>query len=164
MFPLDVSSKVIVSLCLVTTAWTGIHLEGVHLLDVTGQTEGLDGEAADRAHLHLLRLGPVHGLHVPVDTLLEQRLAAHVAGDRVALDVLQVVLNRVTDHVTLLALRRRPMGLILVFLDLLVLAASKITVGTFEYFIGLSPDFSFLSHFFLFSLFPRAMNSPDMIF
>ena len=46
MLPLNVSSKVIVSLCLVTTAGTGIHLEGVHLLDVTGQTEGLDGEAA----------------------------------------------------------------------------------------------------------------------
>ena len=165
VLPLDVSSEVIVSLCLVTTAGAWIHLVGVDLLDVPGQAEGLDGEAADGAHLHLLRLGPVHRLHVPLNALLEQRLPAHVAGHSVALDVLQVVLDRLTHDVTLLALRRLVMNLIFMLLDLLVLSASKITVGTFEHFIGLCPNFSLPDSFFLFfSLFTREMNSPDMIF
>ena len=160
---LDVSPEVVISLCLVSAARAGIHLEGVHFLDVPRQAEGLDGEAADGAHLHLLRFGPVHGLHVPVNALLEQRLSAHITGDSVALDVLHVVLNRFTDHVTLLALGRRPMILILVLLNLFVLAASKITVGTLEHFICLRPHSPFLDRFLVLSL-PRTMNSPDMIF
>ena len=36
VLPLDVSPEVIISLCLVTTAGTRIHLEGVHLLNVPG--------------------------------------------------------------------------------------------------------------------------------
>ena len=106
----------------------------------------------------------MHGLHVPVNTLLEQRLSAHVTGDCVAFDVLHVVLNRLTDHVALLALGRRSMVLILVLLDLSVLAASKVTMGTLKHSICLRPHFSFLDRYLYFSLFPRTMNSPDMIF
>lgn len=106
----------------------------------------------------------MHGLHVPVNTLLEKRLSAHVTGDCVAFDVLHVVLNRLTDHVALLALGRHSMVLILVLLDLLVLAASKVTVGTLKHSICMRPHFSFLDCFLHFSLFPRTMNSPDVIF
>ena len=164
VFPLDVSPEIVISLCLVLTVGAWEQLEVVHLLDVTGETEGLHGEAADGTHVHLLRLGPVHQLHVPFDTLLKQRLPAHIAGDRVSLDMLEVVLDVLTDHIALLTLGGRPVTLKLVFLHPFIRSTSKITTGAFVNFIRWRSKSSSLDRFFLVFFCSRAMNSFYMVF